>query len=251
MSATSLFRFVLLSTVASVAAHAQVYFAPDPGPARAEVATTSFRVGNGVIEATWQVRNGAISGAELHDLISHRTIPAPPAPFVLLMKDGRVISPADLHPSKSPVAANISAQLSAAAASQRVAGKQITFEADDPQTGLHAIWRAIILDGANYFRQEITLSATRSAIAIAEVRLVDWNLPDAQVVGAVKGSPVVAGTIFTGFEHPLSGCAVGGGRARCALDRALPLQPGAPVTYSSVIGVAPAGQLRRAFLYYL
>ena len=88
-------------------------------------------------------------------------------------------------------------------------------------------------------------------MAISEARLIDWSLANAHVVGATKGSPVVTDGIFTGFEHPLSRCVVGGNRARCVLERTLPLQPGAPVTYSSVIGVAPAWQLRRSFLYYI
>src|SRR5215472_9130761 len=183
LSARSILRFFILSTVASAAAHAQVYFAPDPGPARAEVTATGFKVGNNVIEATWRIHDGAVSGGEVRDLVSHRTIPAQPQPFVLLMKDGRVLSTVDMHSSKPPVIANIAGQPSAAATLHGVAGKQITFEGDNPQTGLHATWRAIIPDGANYFRQEVTLSATTSPVAIAEVRLVDWNLAEARVVG--------------------------------------------------------------------
>ena len=55
-----------------------------------------------------------------------------------------------------------------------------------------------------------------------------------------------------GFEDPLSSCAVAAGeRARCWVERELPLKAGQSVTYSSVIGVAPDGQLRRGFLHYV
>jgi hypothetical protein len=70
-------------------------------------------------------------------------------------------------------------------------------------------------------------------------------------VGTVKGSPVVGDQFFAGIEDPLSTCAVAGDRARCWIERELPLKAGQSVTYSSVIGVAPAGQLRRAFLHYI
>ena len=67
----------------------------------------------------------------------------------------------------------------------------------------------------------------------------------------MKGSPVTAGTWFLGFEHPLSECRVRDDRASCWLSRELPLQAGQSVTYSSVIGVTHAGQLRRDFLHYV
>ena len=53
-------------------------------------------------------------------------------------------------------------------------------------------------------------------------------------MGTVKGSPVVAGLLFAGFEDPLSSCAVAGDRARCWVERELPLKAGQSVTYSSV-----------------
>jgi hypothetical protein len=197
------------------------------------------------------VSGDAIRGGEVRDLVAHRTIAAQPSPFVLLLKDGTAISAGQMKTTSAPKVADLAPHPDASSAAERIAGKQVTIEAEDAASGLHVTWRGILRDGSNYLRQEFTLTATKSEVAIAEVRLIDWALADARVVGTVKGSPVVAGTIFAGFEHPLSTCAVGGGRARCMLARSLPLQPGAPVTYSSVIGVAPAGQLRRAFLYYL
>ena len=57
--------------------------------------------------------------------------------------------------------------------------------------------------------------------------------------------------LFAGFEDPLSSCAVAGERARCWIERELPLKAGQTVTYSSVVGVTTDGQLRRGFLHYV
>lgn len=244
-------KLLIILILLSLSAAGQVYFAPDPGVARAVSAAGTITLGNAVLQATWRVDDGAIRGREVRDLIAHRTIAAQASPFVLLLKDGRAISAGEMRITGAPEIGDVVPQPDAASAAERIAGKQITVEADDPASGLHATWRATLRNGSNYLRQEITLTPTKSEVAISEVRLIDWNLPEARVAGTVRGSPVVAGDVFTGFEHPLSQCAVGGGRARCVLQRRLALQPGAPVTYSSVIGVAPAGQLRRAFLYYL
>jgi hypothetical protein len=62
---------------------------------------------------------------------------------------------------------------------------------------------------------------------------------------------MVAGTFFFGFESPLAVSAVQNERATAILTRTLPLAAGRSITYSSVIGVAGPGQLRRDFLAYL
>ena len=59
------------------------------------------------------------------------------------------------------------------------------------------------------------------------------------------------GNIFLGFEHPLSRCAVENEHVLCSMARELPIKAGQRVSYSSVIGVSPPGQMRRAFLNYL
>jgi hypothetical protein len=71
------------------------------------------------------------------------------------------------------------------------------------------------------------------------------------VAGQVKGSSIVAGDFFFGFEFPLSASAVKNERATAILTRTLPLAAGQSITYSSVIGVSAAGQLRRDFLEYV
>ncbi len=109
----------------------------------------------------------------------------------------------------------------------------------------------MLRQGANYLRQEFTLQALAQPVDIAEVRLFDFEDPGAHVVGKVAGSPVVAGDFFFGFESPLSESVVNNARVTAMLTRTLPLDAGHSITYSSVIGVASHGQLRRDFLAYL
>ncbi len=229
----------------------QVYFAPDPGAARAQTTVQTATLSNRVLQMRWDLREGRIRGGEFRDSVEGRVLPAQATPFVLLLGDGRVISGSDLRVVGEPRVADLAPEPNASCAAEKLPGKAITIEADDSSSGLQVTWRATLRDGSNYVRQEVALSATKTELSISEVRLVDWHLPDAHVAGTVAGSPVLSGDIFAGFEHPLARCAVGGDRVRCTLERRLPLEPGAPVTYSSVIGVAPTGQLRRAFLYYL
>ena len=112
-------------------------------------------------------------------------------------------------------------------------------------------WCAIVRQGADYLRQQITIAALNEDVPIAEVRLLEFADANAHVAGTVKGSPIVDGSMFFGFEHPLSMSSVENGKAAAWIARALPLRAGQSVSYSAVAGAAHAGQMRRAFLRYL
>jgi hypothetical protein len=120
-----------------------------------------------------------------------------------------------------------------------------------PEIAAHFQWCAIVRPGTDYVRQQLTISALNQDLPIAEVRLLDLADPAAHVDGTVKGSPVVSGNLFYGFEHPLSTSTVAAGRVTLSLFRDLPLLAGQSVSYSSVLGSSRAGQLRRTFLAYL
>ncbi|HEY2825358.1 MAG TPA: enterotoxin [Gemmatimonadales bacterium] len=125
------------------------------------------------------------------------------------------------------------------------------FRLEDPAGRLRADWCIRLVKEAPYFRQDITLAALGAELPIKEVVLLDFDVPNALVVGDVKGSPVCADDWFMAFEHPLALNTVTGTRVRCSLPRELPLRPGAPVTYSSIIGCVTHGQRRRGFLQYV
>jgi hypothetical protein len=73
-------------------------------------------------------------------------------------------------------------------------------------------------------------------------------------MGTVDGSPVVAGNMFFACEHPISKSQIlqeNLPQLRCSLLCGAALKPGELLMQSTVIGVAPEGQLRRGFLYYV
>ena len=121
--------------------------------------------------------------------------------------------------------------------------------AGDPDGRTRFRWQAILRDGSNYVRQEIALLAHEGPRPV-ELSLLDLSAGDAQPCGIVDGSPLVSGNFFLACEHPLAKNQVAAGRAVCQLPLYDSPAAGLPKA-SAVIGVAPAGQLRRGFLYYL
>ena len=71
----------------------------------------------------------------------------------------------------------------------------------------------------------------------------------ARVVGAVDGSPVVADNLFFACEHPMAQNVTKA--ASSARYHGFGRSGRRSLTVASVVGVVPAGQLRRGFLYYL
>ena len=224
---------------------------PAPGPANAAISRDSFSLFNSALKISWRIADGRFRGNRFENLLIRKVLSAQPTPFVLLLADGHVISASDMRMTSGPSVRDLSVQAAASRHADRLPGKAVVVELEDDAGTIRATWQAILRDDSNYIRQRVTLVAKSIDVSIAEIRLIDWELPKAQVVGTVKGSPVVAGSLFLGFEHPLSECAVSLGRVRCKLARALPLRPSIPVSYSSIVGVAREGQMRRGFLKYL
>ena len=67
----------------------------------------------------------------------------------------------------------------------------------------------------------------------------------------MRGSPVAAGNLFFACENPLANNQAKNGRVRCALPWKTSLKAEEVFRCTAVTGVAPAGQMRRAFLYYV
>jgi len=213
-------------------------------------AAKTYELGGGRLAVRFQAINGGIKVREIEDRSSRAKL-HPVEAFSLKFRDGRVIAASQLKMNADPVEEQVAPNPSAARHAEQVAGRSICAALSTQDNSLAVHWCAILRDKTNYLRQEITLRALSHPVDIAEVRLFDFDVAGARVVGKVAGSPIVAGDFFFGFESPLSASEVKGDRATAVLARVLPLGAGQSVSYSSVIGVAAPGQLRRDFLAYI
>ncbi len=202
------------------------------------------------LTARFQVVNGGLKVAEVVDAKSGAKL-KPGEAFSIQLRDGRVIAASQMKIVAGPTAKRVDANRAASRAAEKKPGKELCTSLRSDDVSLGVTWCAVLRDGANYLRQELTLRAGAKPLDIAEVRMFDFDAPGAEVVGKVAGSPLVDGNFFFGFEYPLSKSAVKDGRATAVLTRVLPLETGKSITYSSVIGVAAPGQMRRDFLAYV
>ena len=202
------------------------------------------------LTARFQASGPKLTVISVEDRATHATL-HPGEAFSLLLRDGRVLTASQFALKAPPAEEPIAPIPTASSASEQVPGRRLCADLTSPDSTLAVHWCAILRNGANYIRQEVTLQSVSAPVDIAEVRLFDFEAPAAKVVGTVPGSPLVAGNFFFGFEFPLATSAITAGRASSLLTRTLPLGAGQSITYSSVIGVAAPGQMRREFLSYI
>jgi hypothetical protein len=210
----------------------------------------SLRLENQAIGARFSVTGGRLKGLVIEDRLDGKEISVP-SPFALLLKDGSILDADNLTLDGQTQKRELAPQTDASRAAARVQGIAYDVPLETSDHSVHAVWSVVLLDGSMYIRQQLKITAGSQDAAITHVQLVDLRLAGARVSGSVKGSPVVAGNLFLGFEHPLSQSKVTGDRATAWIDRDLPLRAGQSITYSSVFGVTRPGQLRRDFLTYI
>jgi hypothetical protein len=234
----------------SFGASGLVFPGPSIEPARVSEQPSSRELRNNVLSATFAKSGDSIRLASIHDLMSGKK-QILNAPLFVVTMDGNVLSSDAMQLDGDWQVQDLLPDPEAAKFSARIAGKRLTVALLDPKTGLKAHWTAILCDESNYIRQEVTFSSDK-ALRIEYVELINASLEGAVVKGAVAGSPVVTDHLFMGLEHPAAENSVSKAtQVRCGYARQVTLGEDNSYTCSSVIGVYPEGQLRRAFLYYL
>lgn len=250
---TQMFKFLAFAIAslclsAVVPVSAQSLF--DGGSASSNGAGGQYSLGNRAIEAAWTVTQNHMGHLSVRDRLHKRSIEVPSL-FSLLFADGSIVRSQELHFTTAPTFHDLKAEPHASRYSDGVGGRAFQGVLEDDGGDVRVDISFVLRDGSSYLRQIIVISAPRRNLAIHDVRLIDLQLPEGQVVGTVAGSPIVDQDFFLGFEHPLSSTRKVVDQVVAELERTLPLPQGQSITYSSVIGVAPTGQMRRAFLAYI
>jgi hypothetical protein len=211
----------------------------------------SYTVHPGRLRARVAVREGRFEGLLINDAVSGRILSMKEA-FVVVMKDRSELRSREMQ--VTPISGPSSVadpHLTLRRTGDKVATTTACWQFTSSTTSASFAWCLNARPGSDYVRELLRISAGNTDLPIAEVRLLQFPDPTAKVDGSVKGSPVVDGNMFFGFEHPLSMNTVDGGMVRASLFRDLPLRAGQSITYSAVVGTSEPGQLRRAFLAYL
>ena len=223
-----------------------------PGESTARLEGDRLVLQNGVIKATWDLAADRLRPVEVVDRMSGRAITFPDAPaFAITLADGRSLAVDRLRRAGKAALARLPARPDSVTLSGRFAGWKCTLPLASDDDSLKVDWEVSLRDQSNYVRTRLTVRSKTKVAAGGQLTLIGTDVAEAEVVGEVIGSPVAAGNFFLACEHPMANNRVEDGRVICCLPRYLPMGPDEPWTATAVVGVAPEGQLRRGFLYYL
>lgn len=208
------------------------------------------RLENNAVAWQWDLSSGKLAST-LNDKADGTSLNIHSECFQLVMGDGRTIEASDFKLIRAPRTEELSTEPESPTWAHHFAGRQMVLEFSDARDHLIANWKASLREGSTYVQQELTLRASGGDVWIKEIVLFDQQVPGAKTVGVMDGSPVVAGTFFCGYEHPMAQNTVEGDHyVRCRLTRNAALRDGETLVQSFVLGLATPGQMRRGFLAY-
>ncbi|WP_329742914.1 enterotoxin [Dyella sp. A6] len=206
--------------------------------------------GNAAVAATWSLKGGVLAHMAVEDRLNHRAFDVL-QPFALVMADKQVLTTADMHLLSAPKVVSLPVDHQAARLAARLPGKAVEASFGDAGGRFRVDWKLVQRQGSDYLREIVTFTALKQDEHLAKIELLQTHADDADVDGTTKGSPVVAGDDYFGFEQPLSDSQVWDKRITLWIDQSLPLRKGHSVTYSAVFGATHPGQLRRDFATYI
>ncbi|WP_233843168.1 enterotoxin [Dyella sp. 2HG41-7] len=210
----------------------------------------AYSFGNAAISASWQPKDSHVGTLTLTDHVNQRDISVV-SPFTLTFRHGEKLDASQFALLAAPTEVALKAQPNASREAERLPGRAIKASFGDANGRVRIDWEWVQREGSDYLREIVTVTALKQDEDISRVDLLQLKMDGAEVVGTVKGSPVVAGNDYAGFEQPLSDSEVRGDKVHLWMDEGLPLPKGQSITYSAVVGVTHGNQLRRDFATYV
>jgi len=214
-------------------------------------AQDSGQLENHALVWAWNLSSGKLA-ATLKDKADGTVLDLHGECFELVLGDGQTIKASDFKLVGAPRVDKLPADPASPTLASHFGGEQLTLVLADERDHLTATWQAKLRKQATYLQQQLTLKAGGGDVLIKEITLFDQPVSGAKTVGLVDGSPVVSGTFFCGYEHPMAQNTVGAtDQVLCHLNRNAVLKDGETLVQSFVLGVAAPGQMRRGFLAYI
>jgi len=226
---------------------------PYPGVPPGNPKVTSRRgqvfIQNRALSVEWEAGKEGLRLKQVVDVQGRRNIALVGSLFEIVLTNSNRYSSTGMVSEGEPALAALAPAPSSPRLAGRIPGRVIELPMHSRDGLLEVSWHVEVRRGANYIRQELEIRPTEDCV-IQEVRWLGEPIPGAKTLGAVDGSPVVAGNFFLSPEDPhASNSTVQS--VLCRVPRNAMLKRGETLRQSFVIGVAPRGQLRRGFLYYL
>ena len=216
----------------------------------AEPAPESHSFGSAAISVRWHSSDEHVDSMVLTDHVNQRDV-AIVSLFALTLRSGEKLDGSQLRLLAPITEVALKADTGASREAERLPGRAVSASFGDASGRFRVDWQWVQREGSDYLREIVTVTALKQNEDISRIDLLQLKADQAEVIGTVQGSPVVAGPDYFGFEHPLSSSEVRHDQVKLWIDQGLPLPKGQAVTYSAVVGITHGKQLRRDFAAYV
>jgi len=216
----------------------------------AEPARESHSFGSAAISVRWHSSDEHVDSMVLTDHVNQRDVTIVSL-FALTLRSGEKLDGSQLRLLAPITEVVLKADTGASREAERLPGRAVSASFGDASGRFRVDWKWVQREGSDYLREIVTVTALKQNEDISRIDLLQLKADQAEVIGTVQGSPVVAGPDYFGFEHPLSSSEVRHDQVKLWIDQGLPLPKGQAVTYSAVVGITHGKQLRRDFAAYV
>ncbi|MBM4090404.1 MAG: hypothetical protein FJ276_13430 [Planctomycetes bacterium] len=175
-----------------------------PGPAGVSIDGSEFTLSNQILTATWTFSNDRLRHARYRALERDATLEFAGDVFQLVLADGTVYRAAEMNLTGPVTVTDRPARPDSSRAADRTPERQLQASLVSADGRVQVMWRAVLLDHANYVRQEIAVSVAAEPVELREVIWLRGPVASAECAGTVDGVPVIAGPFFFGCEDPMA-----------------------------------------------
>jgi len=148
---------------------------PGPGAGQCRLIESRLVLENAVLSYQWDISGGRLKTVRLVNKLAGAAIDAGQAEcFQLVLDGGRILKASELRIIGMPQIKNIEPDPKSCRLGERFTGKEIIATLVSSDGNLKVHWHAMLRDGSNYVRQQITFTAKNKAIDIKEIVL--WEL---------------------------------------------------------------------------
>ncbi|MFN8569308.1 MAG: discoidin domain-containing protein [Kouleothrix sp.] len=226
----------------------------NPGTATATLGVDSFFVENSILKMQWlKSGNGYYVSAFQDKLQSQAVSLTTSRMFELLLANGTTVTELNTTLISGPTLAPITGTPNAIRLAERDNGQKISLKYRYTAGALTVDidWSVILRDHGNNVKFEVVLAPSGGSLSFTKLWLIKATAPaPAYTSTQDQGSPVRSGNLFMGIEHPNTIATITGNAVEFYLQRRNAITSGTSFKLSAGIALSPAGQMRRAFVYY-
>lgn len=229
-----------------------------PGIANASNVQQGFQFNNDAIKVNFERKGEEFKITSIEDKLNSKQYQITMnSLFNITLENDVKVSPSDMTIKQEPVLKNLQVVASGIRLADRDAGKAMTtvFNYNKNGVAFDLEWNVVLRDNSNSIEQSFKFKYISGNVQFKNTKLINLSINTEGVTPKKEnkdwGSPIIAKDIFMGIENPLASVTVDGENVNAEMKSKDSLKQGSDLEYTVGIGVAPEGQMKRAFRYYV